>query len=79
VDLGDVIARNVRAQRAWLKIRQADLGERLGWLPQTVSALESGERATLVKELPALCKALECQLSDLLRGADPEDLRILGL
>jgi DNA-binding Xre family transcriptional regulator len=77
--LGEVIASNVRAERARRRWRQDDLAERLGWSRQVLSFLESGRRNVLADDLPRLCEALEVDLAELTRGADPEDLRRLGL
>jgi transcriptional regulator with XRE-family HTH domain len=78
-DLGYVVARNVRAERARLGLHQRDLAARLGWVQVTVSALETGKRAVTIGEMPALCDALGVTLADLVRGADPDDLRKMGL
>lgn len=78
-ELSYVVARNIRAERARLGLRQTDLAERMGWIAVTVSAVETGKRQIGIAEMPALCEALGVTLVDLLRGAEPEDLRRLGL
>lgn len=77
--LGVVIAANVRGERARRRLRQTDLAERMGWALSTVGDLESGKRRVGADDLPQLCKALGVTLMDLLRGADEEDVRLLGL
>jgi transcriptional regulator with XRE-family HTH domain len=73
------IARGVASRRAWLQLDQGQLAERLGWARQTVSDLERGRRRVMVADLPQLCRALECDLAELARGASREDLDALGL
>jgi transcriptional regulator with XRE-family HTH domain len=41
--------------------------------------VESGKRQVTANHLVVLCKALGIPLSELARGADPADLRTLGL
>ena len=78
-DLGAVVARNIRAERARQGWRQRDLAERLEWSIGMVSDTESGQRRIGVADMPRLCRALGVPLSDLLRGAEAEDLRALGV
>jgi len=78
-DLGEVIAANVRGERSRRRLTQGELAERLGWGRQVVWQLESGVRLLKVAELPVLCRALDVPLSELARGADPEDLAAIGL
>lgn len=73
------LARGVAARRTWLQLDQAELAERLGWARQTVSDLERGRRRLYAADLPLLCRALECDLAELARGAGDDDLRALGL
>lgn len=77
--LGDWIAAGVRAERARRRWSQAELGRRLGWSQSSVSDLEVGRRVITADDLPALCRVFELPLAELARGADPEDLRALGL
>jgi transcriptional regulator with XRE-family HTH domain len=77
-ELGDVVAANVRAERARLRITQDDLGQRLGWSRGRVGHLETGRRDVRATDLPALCRALGCDLGVLMRGADERDIRALG-
>jgi transcriptional regulator with XRE-family HTH domain len=74
-----VLARNLRAERARLGLRQSDVADRLGWSPSLVSLMETGQRRIAAAELPVLCRLFGVTLADLLRGADPEDLDALGL
>ena len=48
------------------------------WDRQSVSALEAGTRRVTVADAIGLCKALEVDLHELLRGLDADDLRALG-
>lgn len=77
--IGDVIARNVRAERARRRWTQSELGERVGWPRSSVSDVESGRRKVASDELVALCRAFGVPLAELARGAEPDDLRALGL
>lgn len=72
--IGAVVARNVRAERARLGWRQADLANRLGWSATKVGNVESGVRKVTMDDLPALCGALGVKLIKLLDGADPDDI-----
>ncbi|MBK8078490.1 MAG: helix-turn-helix transcriptional regulator [Kineosporiaceae bacterium] len=53
--IGDVIAANVRAERARRRWTQAELGERVGWPRSSVSDVESGRRKLTADDLVALC------------------------
>ncbi|HET9658532.1 MAG TPA: helix-turn-helix transcriptional regulator [Kineosporiaceae bacterium] len=77
--IGDVVAANVRAERARMRITQRQLAERLGWSVGTLADLEAGRRRPAVDDLPRLCEALGVNLVDLFSRADVEDLRRLGL
>ena len=76
--LGDVIASNIRAERSRRRWRQRDLADLLGWSHATVSAIEIGKRQVGAGELADICRALGVTFADLVRGADPDDLRALG-
>lgn len=75
----EVICANVRAERGRRRWRQCDLAEKLGWSISQVSDLERGQRHVLAAELVAFCQVLQIGLEDLVRGADPVDLRELGI
>jgi transcriptional regulator with XRE-family HTH domain len=77
--LGDLIANNVRGERSRRRLRQADVAARLGWAVSSYSDLENGKRRLALEDVPAVCRALGVTMADLVRGADPEDLRALGL
>jgi transcriptional regulator with XRE-family HTH domain len=77
--LGDRIAANVRGERARRRWTQGDLAERLGWSRSTVGDFESGRRKVTADDLPLLCEAFGFDLAELAHGADPADLRRLGL
>ncbi len=78
-DLGAVVARNIRAERARQGWRQRDLADRLEWSIGMVSDTESGQRRVGIADMPKLCRALGVPLSTLLVGADDEDLRALAV
>jgi len=78
-ELDALIAGNVRAARARLRLRQEDLADDMGWSRPTVSSVEAGARRITVADAIALCAALKISLHELLQGADPEDLEALGL
>ena len=78
-DLGAVVARNIRAERARQGWRQRDLAERLEWSIGMVSDTESGQRRVGIADMPKLCRALGVPLSTLLVGAEDEDLRALAV
>jgi transcriptional regulator with XRE-family HTH domain len=77
--IGDVVAANVRAERARARLTQKELADRLGWSAGTLADLEAGRRRPAIDDLPQLCDAFGVRLVDLLVRADPEDLRKLGL
>jgi transcriptional regulator with XRE-family HTH domain len=78
-DLTDVVAANVRAERARRGWRQIDLAGKLNWSIGMISDTESGKRRVGLADMPNLCRAFEVPLVELLRGADPADLTALGL
>lgn len=80
-DIAAILARNVRAERGRHGWSQEELAQRIGhgWKQGTVSSLETRRRAPLVADLPLLCQALEVDLHQLLYGADPADLRSMGI
>lgn len=77
--IGDVVAANVRAERARMRLTQRQLAQRLDWSVGTLADLEAGRRRPAVDDLPRLCAALGVTLAELLNRADPEDLGRLGL
>jgi transcriptional regulator with XRE-family HTH domain len=77
--LTDVLANGIRAERSRRRLTQAQLAEMIGVHPATMSEIERGKRTVDLGELAAVCRALDLPLIDLLKGADPGDLRALGL
>jgi len=77
--LDQLIAGNVRAIRARRQERQEDLAADLGWSRPVVGDLEQGRRRVTMLDMLLLCRVLEVDLRELLRGLDAEDLRALGL
>jgi len=70
---------NVRAERVRRQWDQAQLGERIGWTRSMVSDLETGRRNLGVDDIFPICAALGLTLSELAIGADPDEIRALGL
>lgn len=80
VELREAIAANVRSLRAHKNWKQEDLAERLNSNQRAVSRLESGQRGDVgIAELRDLCAVFGVTLVKLLDGANPADLRTLGL
>lgn len=79
VELGKVIAANVRAERARRGWTQADLAARLGWERAAVGFVEQGRRPIRVGDLPRLCAAFGVPLARLLDGAEQGGLQARGL
>ena len=77
--LGDIIAANVRGDRAKRRWSQDELGRRLGMGRSTVGDLESGRRKVTADDLGPLCVVFGVDLAVLARGANPDELRALGL
>lgn len=78
-ELDALVAGNVRAARARLKLRQEDLADDIGWSRPTVSSLEAGSRRVTLYDAVALCGALNIDLQQLLAGVDTDTMRTLGL
>jgi transcriptional regulator with XRE-family HTH domain len=79
MSLGDLVARNIRAERSRHRWRQVDLAKRLGASQTTVSDLESGRRRVDIEQMVRLCEALQVPMLILLNGASAGQLRVLGL
>jgi transcriptional regulator with XRE-family HTH domain len=77
--LNDVVADNVRGERSKRRWTQKQLGDLINVSDGTISDLESGRRKIGVDDLLKLCGAFDVPLSKLLDGADPADIRRLGL
>jgi transcriptional regulator with XRE-family HTH domain len=77
--LGDVIANNVRAERARRHWTQARLADQIGWPRTAVHEVESGRRRLGPDDLAALCRVFGIPLAELARGANPDDLAALGI
>jgi transcriptional regulator with XRE-family HTH domain len=80
--LGAHIARNVAAERirrSWDQTQLADAIAAPGWSRSTVSNLETGKRKVTADDIPLLCRAFGIPLQKLADGADPADLRAIGL
>lgn len=78
-ELDSLIAGNVRAARARLKLRQEDLADEIGWSRPVVGTLEAGTRRITVADAVSLCGALKISLRELLQGAPADVLESLGL
>jgi transcriptional regulator with XRE-family HTH domain len=77
--LGHVIAANVRAERGRRHWRQADLAEKMGWAANTVGHLEIGRRDVRADDIPLLCRAFGITIEQLTFGANPDDLKAMGM
>jgi transcriptional regulator with XRE-family HTH domain len=77
--LSDVLAANIRAERARRRWSQAELAEKVGLARSTIGALESGRIKISADYIPTFCMAFEVPLIDLLKGADPAEIRAMGL
>jgi transcriptional regulator with XRE-family HTH domain len=78
-EIDSLIAANVRSIRARRQERQEDLAAELGWSRPVVGDLENGRRRVTMADVIALCRVLEVDLNELLRGIDRDDLKVLGL
>ena len=74
-----MVSTNARALRAARRLRQRDVAERAGVSRSTVALIEGEGRRVSLEDVLALCAGLDVSLSDLLAGANPRDLRRLGL
>jgi transcriptional regulator with XRE-family HTH domain len=72
------LARAIRAERGRAGLTQAQLAEKLGIKPVTVSAIETITRRVYADELPAICEALGVTLDQLLFRAPGDARRRLG-
>jgi transcriptional regulator with XRE-family HTH domain len=79
VSLSSTFAANARAARAHKGLRQQDVAERGGIGRSTLSLIEGGGRRVTLEDILAVCTGLGVPLADLLAGADPDDLRAIGL
>lgn len=77
--VSDVLAANVRAERARRRWSQADLAERVGLARSTIGAIETGRVKISADYIPVFCQAFDVTLAELLHGADPGDLQAMGL
>ena len=68
-ELDELIAGNVRARRARLRMTQEELADEMGWTRSMVTSLESKARRVTVADAWALCQALNISLAELLDGA----------
>lgn len=69
-DLRSVVAGNIRAQRARLKLKQMDLADALNLSQSATSTLENGGRDITMAEALIVCRLLEVPLAKLVEGAD---------
>ena len=77
--LSEVVSTNARALRAARRLRQRDVAERAGISRSTVALIEGDGRRVSLEDVLALCEGLDVGLRDLLAGADPREVRRLGL
>jgi transcriptional regulator with XRE-family HTH domain len=76
--LSVVVAENIRAKRARLRIPQREAAERAGVATSVWSVIESGRRRLTLEDALRVCRALDMTLADLLEGAPEETRRVLG-
>jgi DNA-binding Xre family transcriptional regulator len=77
--LSRVVARNARAVRAALRLRQSDVAARAGMSQSVLSVLEGERRRVTLDDALALCRGLDVTLPELLDGASVQDRRTLGI
>lgn len=77
--LHDLLANNVRGERARRRWTQAQLAEMLGWPRTAIHDIEIGKRRLGLDDLSELCRIFDLPLVELCRGADLRQLRYLGL
>lgn len=78
-DLRSVLAGAIRAERLRSGLTQDQLAADLGWSRTVITMIEARQRAVTAEELPALCRALNVTLAQLLRDADRDDRQALDL
>lgn len=66
-DIADVVAANVRAERARRKVTQRDLADRLGVTQQAISLKLSGARPFTAGEIATVADVLEVDPGTLLK------------
>lgn len=77
--LHDVLANNVRGERARRRWTQEQLADRLGWPKTSIYDVERGRRRLTLDDLADLCAAFDLPLVELCRGAERTRLQALGL
>ncbi len=77
--LREIVAGNVRAERARARIRQTELAVALGLSQSATSALEGGQREITLSEAGIICRILHVPLADLLKGADDDIFEAFGI
>lgn len=66
-DLKKEIAKNIKAKRKELKIKQYQLAKELNTIRNAVSRLESGNHLVSIEMLHKLCKVFNCESKDILK------------
>lgn len=61
------IAKNIKAKRKELKIKQYQLAKELNTIRNAVSRLESGNHLISIDMLYKLCKVFNCESKDILK------------
>lgn len=77
--LHDLLANNIRGERARRRWTQAQLAEMLGWPRTSIHDIEIGKRRLGLDDLSELCRVFDLPLVELCRGADQQQLAYLGL
>lgn len=69
----ELLAAEIRAQRAYRRITQIDLVVSSGLSRSTIGRIENAERDLTVPQLYAICHVLDVSASDLLRRIESAD------
>jgi transcriptional regulator with XRE-family HTH domain len=78
-ELAYIVGSAIRAERSRQRLSQSALAAKLGWSRQAVTYLEAGQRGLYLHDAPAVCRALNVTLAELLAKADEADRSALGI
>lgn len=73
--VAEKLGRNIARQRNAVGLTQAELADKVGVQPETVSRVETGSRTASLDLLENVARALEVELHDLFRLHDGDDPR----
>jgi transcriptional regulator with XRE-family HTH domain len=77
--LHDTLSNNIRGERARRRMTQKQLAEQCGWPRTAIHDVEIGRRKLTLDEMACLCRAFGCDLAELVRGGNEDDLHALGI